>query len=44
MRYDNLPPELTEIPQWVCAWNGSKIPMRAYELKAASAVKPESWC
>lgn len=44
MRYDNLPPELTEIPQWVCSWNGSKIPMRAFERKAASAVKPESWC
>lgn len=44
MRYDNLPPELTNIPQWVCAWNDSKVPMRAFERKAASSVMPESWC
>ena len=44
MRYENLPPELMDIPQWVCAWNGSKIPMRAFERKAASSVMPESWC
>lgn len=43
MRYDKLPPELTELPQWVCVWNGSKIPMQAGEKKAASSVMPETW-
>lgn len=43
MRYDKLPPELTELPQWVCVWNGSKIPMQAREKKAASSVMPETW-
>lgn len=44
MCFDNLPPELTNIPQWVCAWDGSKVPMRAFEKKAASSAMPESWC
>ena len=43
MRYDKLPPEMTELPQWVCVWNGSKIPMQAREKKAASSVMPETW-
>jgi hypothetical protein len=44
MRYANLPPEITALPQWVCVWNGSKIPMQAREKKGASSVNPETWC
>lgn len=44
MRYANLPPEITALPQWVCVWNGSKIPMKANEKKGASSVNPETWC
>lgn len=44
MRYANLPPDITALPQWVCVWNGSKIPMKANERKGASSVNPETWC
>lgn len=43
MRYDDLPPEITELPQWVCVWNNSKIPMQAKTRKAASSTAPETW-
>lgn len=41
--YDAIPEELKALPQWVCCWDNSKIPMRAFERKAASSVDPESW-
>lgn len=44
MKYDKLPPEITALPQWVCVWNGSKIPMKATEKRGASSVNPETWC
>ena len=44
MRYANLPPDITALPQWVCVWNNSKIPMKAFERKGASSVNPETWC
>ena len=44
MRYSNLPQEITSLPQWVCVWNGSKIPMKANERKGASSVNPDTWC
>jgi len=43
MRYENLPPEITALPQWVCVWNNSKIPMRANIKKGASSVQPDTW-
>lgn len=43
MRYDTIPPELTALPQWVCAWKNSKIPMQAKVKKGASSVSPETW-
>lgn len=43
MRYENLPSELTSLPQWVCVWNNSKIPMKADEREAASSVVPHTW-
>lgn len=45
MKYiDNIPAELKALPQWVCAWNTSKVPMQAKVRKAASSVQPETWC
>jgi len=44
MRYANLPPDITALPQWVCVSNNSKIPMQARIKKAASSVDPETWC
>lgn len=41
--YEKIPEELRKLDQWVCAWDGSKIPMRAYERKGASSVDPASW-
>jgi len=38
-----IPKELTELNQWVCAWDGSKCPMKAYEKRAASSVDPSTW-
>ena len=43
MRYDSIPPELTALPQWVCAWENSKIPMQAKIKKGASSVLPDTW-
>lgn len=43
MRYENLPPEITALPQWVCVWNNSKIPMRATKKEGASSVSPDTW-
>ena len=43
MRYDTIPTELTELPQWVCAWKNSKIPMQAKVKKGASSVSPDTW-
>ena len=41
--YEKIPEELRNLDQWVCAWDGSKIPMRAFERKGASSVDPASW-
>ena len=43
MTFDLIPDELKSIPRWVCAWKGSKIPMRANEVKAASSTDPSTW-
>ena len=41
--YDNIPKELQALSQWVCAWNGTKVPMKAWENEAASSTKPNTW-
>ena len=41
--YARIPAELQRLDQWVCTWEGSKIPMRAYERAGASSVNPETW-
>jgi len=43
MKYENIPSELTELSQWVCAWKNSKIPMKAYEKKAAASSDSDTW-
>lgn len=43
MRYDFIPEEIKKLPQWVCVWNNSKIPMQASVKKGASSVNPETW-
>ena len=43
MKYDTISPELTVLPQWVCAWKNSKIPMQARVRKAASSTDPGTW-
>lgn len=41
--YDNVPEELKKLNQWVCAWEHSKVPMKAWENEAASSTSPETW-
>lgn len=41
--YDNIPEELKALNQWVCAIDGSKVPMKAWENEAASSTNPETW-
>ena len=40
---DNIPEELKKLDQWVCANDGSKVPMKAWENEAASSTNPETW-
>ena len=44
MNLNNIPKELTELDQWVCALEGSKAPMQACDLLPASSTKPFTWC
>lgn len=41
--FENIPKELTNLNQWVCAWKNSKLPMKAYEKKAASSIDSATW-
>ncbi len=43
MNYANIPKELQELNQWVCAKADSKAPMRAWEDKAASSTDYTTW-
>lgn len=43
MDYSKIPEELKQLNQWVCSWDDSKVPMRAFERKAASSTAPDSW-
>jgi hypothetical protein len=43
MDYSRIPDELKNLKQWVCAWDNSKIPMKAFERKAASSTAPDTW-
>ena len=41
--YSKIPEELKNMNQWVCAWDNSKIPMKAFEKKGASSTAPDTW-
>lgn len=41
--YDNIPEELKNLNQWVCASDSSKVPMKAWKNEAASSTNPETW-
>ena len=43
MSLDNIPRELTELKQWVCAFNDSKCPMMANSFCSASSTNPDTW-
>ena len=42
MDYSRIPTELKNLKQWVCAWDSSKVPMKAFERKAASSTAPDA--
>lgn len=43
MNLKKIPDDLRLLPQWVCCWKNSKIPMQAVKTKAASASDPTTW-
>ena len=43
MRYDNIPEDLRKLNQWVCANEGSKVPMQANRPYPASSTNPDTW-
>ena len=43
MMYSNIPEELRRLKQWVCAKEGSKVPMMATMPFAASSTNPNTW-
>ena len=43
MRYENIPQELRVLKQWVCANDGSKVPMQANRPYTASSTNPDTW-
>lgn len=43
MDYSRLPEELKQLNQWVCTWDNSKIPMKAFDKSAASSTAPDTW-
>ena len=43
MMYSNIPEELKRLNQWVCANDGSKVPMQATRPFPASSTNPSTW-
>ena len=43
VEYNNIPEELQKLNQWVCAVNGSKVPMKSFENEAASSTNANTW-
>ena len=43
VEYNNIPEELQRLNQWVCAVNGSKVPMKAFANEAASSTNANTW-
>ena len=40
---NNIPDEIKRLEQWVCVFDDSKVPMRAWELIGASSSDPNTW-
>ena len=43
MNYYNIPEELRKLNQWVCAYEGSKVPMQSKCRLPASSTNPDTW-
>ena len=43
MNFDKIPQELKALPQWVCAYSNSKVPMIAHAHSPASSTNPKTW-
>ena len=43
INYDNIPLELRVLNQWVCANDGSKVPMQSTRPYPASSTNPATW-
>lgn len=43
INYSNIPYELRRLNQWVCAYEGSKVPMQATNPFPASSTNPATW-
>ena len=43
INYANIPEDLRRLNQWVCANEGSKVPMQANRPYAASSTNPDTW-
>ena len=43
MMYENIPEELKQLNQWVCANDDSKVPMQANRPYPASSTNPATW-
>lgn len=43
MNLDNLPKDITELPQWVCTRGDKKVPTRAGMVGAASSTDSTTW-
>jgi hypothetical protein len=43
INYDNIPEELRQLRQWVCANANSKVPMQVNSLYPASSTNPATW-
>jgi hypothetical protein len=43
INYANIPEDLKRLNQWVCANEGSKVPMQANRPYAASSTNPDTW-
>lgn len=43
MGYESIPQELKALRRWVCAYEGDKTPMKAWENEPASATNEHTW-
>lgn len=41
--YKNIPQELKQLPQWVCTFQNSKVPMKAWKNEVASSTDIATW-